>query len=116
MKQKRREKQMKTDTEITLSPLGKKTTYATQYQRDLLFPIARQAKRDEIQVPAKLPFKGVDIWNAYELSWLNNKGKPMVAIGEFAVPCHSPNIVESKSIKLYLNSFANTQFASASGV
>lgn len=108
---------MKLDHEtLTLSPLGKETTYITQYQRDLLFAIPRKAKRDEIHVPEKLPFKGVDVWNAYEISWLNSKGKPMVAIGEFIVPCTSENIYESKSIKLYLNSFTNTKFASIADV
>lgn len=102
---------MKLD-DIALSPLGKKTTYITQYQRDLLFAIPRKLKRDEIGVAQPLPFKGVDIWNAYELSWLNDKGKPLVAIGEVVVPCYSPHIFESKSLKLYLNSFANTKFSS----
>ncbi len=96
----------------TLSPLGKKTIYTNHYQRDLLFPISRKGKRDEIQVPQILPFKGVDIWNAFELSWLNAKGKPIVALGEFIVPCESPNVVESKSIKLYLVSFTNTKWDS----
>ena len=94
------------------SPLGKESTYISHYQRDLLFPIPRKGKRDEIHVPDKLPFKGVDIWNAFEISWLNLKGKPVVALGEFIFPCESPNIIESKSFKLYLNSFTNTKFAS----
>jgi 7-cyano-7-deazaguanine reductase len=94
------------------SPLGKTTTYTSDYQRDLLFPIPRKIKRDEIHVPEILPFKGVDIWNAFELSWLNLKGKPVVSLGEFILPCESPNILESKSLKLYLNSFTNTKFAS----
>jgi 7-cyano-7-deazaguanine reductase len=113
MKKRKRVKKVKLDHDtVTLSPLGKDTSYVTQYQRDLLFPIPRKVKRDEIQVPDVLPFKGVDVWNAYEISWLNSKGKPVVAIGELVLPCTSPNIVESKSIKLYLNSFTNTQFAS----
>jgi len=117
MKQKKREKKVMLErNRVTLSPLGKETTYAVHYDRDLLFPIPRQVKRDEIQVPAVLPFKGVDIWNAYELSWLNSKGKPIVALGEFILPCHSPHIVESKSLKLYLNSFTHTQFASVNAV
>ncbi len=101
---------------ITLSPLGKKTTYVSAYQRDLLCPIPRKGKRDEIHVPDILPFKGVDIWNAYELSWLNAKGKPVVALGEFILPCASPNIIESKSLKLYLNSLTNTKFDSVDSV
>jgi 7-cyano-7-deazaguanine reductase len=89
------------------SPLGKATTYADRYDASLLFPIPRQAKRDEIGVDgAALPFHGVDIWNGYELSWLDPRGKPMVAVAEFRFPATTPNIVESKSFKLYLNSFA----------
>ncbi len=108
-----RVKKLKLDEDVVaLSPLGKKTTYATQYQRDLLFPIARHSNRTEIGIAHALPFKGVDIWNAYEISWLNEKGKPIVALGEFVLPCHSPNIIESKSLKLYLGSFSNTKFNS----
>ncbi len=101
---------------VTLSPLGKETTYISEYQRDLLFPIPRKGKRDEIHVPQILPFKGVDIWNAFELSWLNSKGKPIVAIGEFILPCETVNIIESKSLKLYLNSLTNTKFESVESV
>lgn len=96
----------------TLSPLGKQSSYIAHYQRDLLFPIPREIKRKEINVPSVLPFKGCDVWNAYEISWLNPKGKPMVVIGEFVFPCESPNLIESKSFKLYLNSFNNTKFDS----
>ena len=88
------------------SPLGKTTVYADRYDPSLLFPIPRQGKRDEIGVSAPLPFHGVDIWNAYELSWLDARGKPRVALAEFRVPASSPNIIESKSFKLYLNGFA----------
>ncbi|TFW30782.1 NADPH-dependent 7-cyano-7-deazaguanine reductase QueF [Massilia horti] len=95
------------------SPLGKSSAYQTQYAPELLFPIPRQQKRDEIGLPAgkTLPFFGVDIWNAYEISWLNMRGKPQVAIATFTVPADSPNIVESKSFKLYLNSFNQTRLA-----
>lgn len=93
-------------------PLGKAVTYISEYQPDLLFPIPRKEKRDEIAVPDQLPFKGCDIWTGFEISWLNAKGKPMVAIGEFIFPCTSANIIESKSFKLYLNSFNNTKFDS----
>jgi 7-cyano-7-deazaguanine reductase len=95
------------------SPLGKSSAYRTDYAPELLFPIARQGKRDEIGVSGSLPFFGVDIWNAYELSWLNLRGKPQVAIAAITVPCESPNIIESKSFKLYLNSFNQTRLASA---
>ena len=93
------------------SPLGKNSAYQTQYTPELLFPIARQQKRDELGLTGTLPFFGVDIWNAYELSWLNMRGKPQVAIATFTVPADSPNIVESKSFKLYLNSFNQTRLA-----
>lgn len=107
---------MLTDHIAILSPLGKKSTYISHYQCDLLFPIARKIKREEIQVPAMLPFKGCDVWNAYELSWLNTKGKPIVALGEFIFPCDSLNLIESKSFKLYLNSFNSTTFSSSDDV
>jgi 7-cyano-7-deazaguanine reductase len=91
------------------SPLGKATAYVEEYCPDLLFPIPRLAKREEIGVPAALPFFGADIWNAYELSWLNLRGKPQVALAVVTVPADSPNIIESKSFKLYLNSFNQTR-------
>ena len=88
------------------SPLGKATAYAGRYDPSLLFPIPREHKRIDIGVIEPLPFTGVDIWNAYELSWLDAHGKPQVALAEFRVPAHSPNIIESKSFKLYLNGFS----------
>jgi 7-cyano-7-deazaguanine reductase len=90
--------------------LGKATIYTMEYDPGLLCPIPRQLKRDELGLPAVLPFHGVDIWNAYELSWLTPYGKPVVAMGEFRIPCESPNLIESKSIKLYLNSLNQTRF------
>ncbi|OPX56058.1 7-cyano-7-deazaguanine reductase [Oceanospirillum multiglobuliferum] len=101
------------------SLLGKQTEYVDQYDPSLLFPIPRQPKRDDIQLSAisqseKLPFFGQDIWNAFELSWLNPKGKPEVAVATFRVPASSPNIIESKSFKLYLNSFNQTRLTSTS--
>lgn len=98
------------------SPLGKQSAYEDTYNPNLLFPIPRQEKRDEIGIDGKLPFQGVDIWNAYELSWLNERGKPVVALAEFFIPADSPNIIESKSFKLYLNTFNQTRFASARDV
>lgn len=98
--------------ELDQSPLGKATTYADQYQPSLLFPIPRKHNRAAIGIGDALPFQGTDIWNAYELSWLNPEGKPIVAIAECEIPCLSPNLVESKSFKLYLNSFNNTRFDS----
>ncbi|WP_035051550.1 NADPH-dependent 7-cyano-7-deazaguanine reductase QueF [Andreprevotia chitinilytica] len=96
-------------TEAQHSPLGKAVSYVTQYDPSLLFPIPRQGKRDEIGVTGTLPFMGVDIWNGYELSWLNPRGKPQVALAVFRIPADSPNIIESKSFKLYLNSFNQTK-------
>ncbi|MFK5926229.1 MAG: NADPH-dependent 7-cyano-7-deazaguanine reductase QueF [Desulfuromusa sp.] len=94
-----------------LLPLGKATIYKTEYDAQLLCPFPRQIKRDVIGVTETLPFSGYDIWNAFELSWLNLKGKPIIAMGEFHIPCESPNLIESKSLKLYLNSFNQTCFA-----
>ena len=96
------------------SPLGKTVSYQDQYDKSLLFPIARQTKRDEIGVEeAALPFAGVDIWTGFELSWLNAKGKPQVAIATFRIPAASPRLIESKSFKLYLNSYNQTRMDSA---
>lgn len=95
------------------SPLGKTSAYQAQYAPELLFPIPRQQKRDELGLTGTLPFFGVDIWNAYEVSWLNMRGKPQVAIATFTVPADSPNIIESKSFKLYLNSFNQTRLANS---
>jgi 7-cyano-7-deazaguanine reductase len=91
-------------------PLGRATLYKADYDPGLLCPIPRQLKRAEIGLVEELPFHGVDIWNAYELSWLNPRGKPVVAMGEFRIPCESPHLIESKSIKLYLNSYNQTRF------
>jgi len=95
------------------SPLGKNSAYRTDYAPELLFPIPRQGKRDELGIVGTLPFFGVDLWNAYELSWLNMRGKPQVAIARITVPADSPNIIESKSFKLYLNSFNQTRLGGA---
>jgi 7-cyano-7-deazaguanine reductase len=91
------------------SLLGKAAAYPSQYDPGLLFSIARQEKRDELGITSTLPFFGVDIWNAYELSWLNLRGKPQIAIATIVVPADSLNIIESKSLKLYLNSFNQTR-------
>lgn len=93
------------------SPLGKPSAYQTHYDPSLLFPILRQTKRDELGVGGTLPFFGMDLWNAYEVSWLNLRGKPQIAIATITVPADSPNIIESKSFKLYLNSFNQTKLA-----
>ena len=98
------------------SQLGKAASYIDQYDASLLFPIPRAPKRAEIGIAGALPFIGADMWTAFELSWLNPRGKPQVALVHFTVPCETPNIVESKSFKLYLNSFNNTRFADLDAV
>ena len=98
------------------SQLGRVSGYADQYDASLLFPLPRQPKRDEIGVTGAPPFFGADLWTAFELSWLNLRGKPQVALAHITVPCETPNIIESKSFKLYLNSFNNTRFADAAEV
>jgi 7-cyano-7-deazaguanine reductase len=98
------------------SQLGKASAYLDQYDASLLFPIPRAGKRAEIGVTGAAPFFGADLWTAFELSWLNLRGKPQVALAHITVPCESVNIVESKSFKLYLNSFNNSRFADAAEV
>jgi len=94
------------------SPLGKSSEYIATYMPSLLFPIPRAPKWAELGLSAEtLPYRGVDFWNCFELSWLLPSGKPVVAIGEFAIPANSPNIIESKSFKLYLNSLNQSVFA-----
>ena len=94
-------------------PLGQTTQYPDQYDPSLLFQIPRIKNRLKlgIQENQALPFVGVDIWNAFELSWLNPKGKPQIALAEFQIPADSPYMIESKSFKLYLNSLNNAHFA-----
>ncbi|KTC78556.1 GTP cyclohydrolase [Legionella cherrii] len=97
------------------SELGKKSAYDETYNPNRLYPIPRAGKRQEIGVdPTRLPFYGFDCWNHYEVSWLNAKGKPMVGIAELFYECSSPNLIESKSLKLYFNSFNNTRIPSVS--
>jgi 7-cyano-7-deazaguanine reductase len=93
------------------SALGQKTEYRSEYDPGLLFPIPRRGSRAALGLEDKaLPFSGVDIWTGYELSWLDERGKPRVAVAEFVIPCDSEFIIESKSFKLYLNSFNQTRF------
>lgn len=94
------------------SHLGKTTNYIDKYDPSILDPIPRSLAREALALGEVLPFTGVDRWTGYELSWLNEKGKPVVALAEFEFPCSSPNIVESKSFKLYLNSFNQTAIES----
>lgn len=94
--------------------LGKPVLYKDQYDPSLLFPVPRAQNRE--QLPADLAFHGVDVWNGYELSWLNDNGKPVVALGEFVIAHDSPNLIESKSFKLYLNSFNGSRFSTREAV
>lgn len=98
---------MKPD-QLSRSPLGKQSANVSQYDAGLLCPIPRKSTWADYGY-AKSPYTGVDIWNAYEISWLNKNGLPQVAVGEFRVPLDSPNLIESKSLKLYLNSFTQTK-------
>ncbi|MCG6215683.1 NADPH-dependent 7-cyano-7-deazaguanine reductase QueF [Vibrio furnissii] len=91
--------------------LGKKTEYANQYDPSLLQPVPRSLNRNDLHLGDTLPFLGCDLWTLYELSWLNDNGLPQVAIGEVAIPATSANLIESKSFKLYLNSFNQTRFS-----
>ncbi|MCZ8166392.1 NADPH-dependent 7-cyano-7-deazaguanine reductase QueF [Silanimonas sp.] len=95
------------------STLGQSVAFPSSYDAGLLFPIPRTEARSKLGLDEALPFVGVDLWNAYELSWLDLRGKPQVALAEFRVPATSPNLVESKSFKLYLNSFAQERLANA---
>ncbi len=106
------------ESEVNMSdqqngPLGQSSAYPDQYDPAQLHAIPRKLGRLEIGVDENsLPFHGEDVWNAYELSWLNPKGKPVVALMFMVVPANSPNIVESKSLKLYLGSYNQTVMAS----
>jgi len=93
------------------SLLGRSTAYPSKYSPELLVSIPRAAERSRLGLGAELPFAGVDIWTAYELSWLDSSGKPSVALGEIRFPAETANIVESKSLKLYLNSLNGVSFA-----
>jgi len=101
---------------LETSPLGREVPYPEHYDPTLLFAIPRAEGRVRLGLRDPLPFAGVDVWNAYELSWLASSGKPEVALAVITVPCESPAIVESKSFKLYLGSFGQTRFADADAV
>ncbi len=98
-------------------PLGRDAEFPTTVDPGVLFPIARDVARKPLGIDAAaLPFKGADLWTAWELSWLDARGKPCIAVAELQVPCASPNLVESKSLKLYLNGYAMTRFDNADAV
>jgi 7-cyano-7-deazaguanine reductase len=93
------------------SLLGKEARYADRYAPELLFPIARAESRGSLGLnDDETPFVGEDVWTSFEVSWLSESGKPIVALGIFRVPSNSTNIIESKSFKLYLNSFNQEKF------
>jgi 7-cyano-7-deazaguanine reductase len=98
------------------SQLGKNSAYVDQYDASLLFPIPRAVKREELGIRSAPIFLGADLWTAFELSWLNLKGKPQVAIAHITVPAESTHIIESKSFKLYLNSLNATRFVDVQAV
>lgn len=99
--------------ELSQLTLGKATDYISEYTPSLLQAVPRSLNRDDLNLSnSNLPFIGEDVWYGYEVSWLNTKGKPVVSVAEFRIPCQSPNLVESKSFKLYLNSFNQTKFES----
>ncbi len=98
------------------SSLGHATEYGANHDASRLFPIARAQGRAALGIGEALPFQGVDVWNGYELSWLDLHGKPNIAIAVFTFPATSPFLIESKSFKLYLNGFTGTRFANADAV
>lgn len=95
------------------SPLGKATAYPDRYDPSLLFAVARTPQRAALGIRGELPFSGCDLWNAYEITWLDSRGRPQLAIGEMRVDAESPAMVESKSLKLYLGSFAQERVGTA---
>ena len=100
------------DQSLNALKLGQQTKYAEKYDRTLLQPVPRRLNRDQLNITATQPFTvGADIWTAYEISWLNPKGVPQVAIADVSIDFRSENLIESKSFKLYLNSFNQTTFA-----
>ena len=103
-------------TDIRESPLGHATRWSEGYDAGLLFPVEREPLRAELDLALSLPFRGVDLWNCYELSWLDASGKPEIAVATFEVSADSPRIVESKSVKLYLTALNGVRFASRDDV
>ncbi len=109
--------ELMTAPSLSASNLGKTVAYDGRYNPKCLFPIERKNQRMSLGITSDtLPFTGFDVWNHYEVSWLNQKGKPIVAIAEISYPCESLYIIESKSMKLYFNSFNQTKFKQLSNV
>lgn len=98
-------------------PLGRAVDYPHDFDPTLLFPIARRRGRTDIGIDEQaLPFIGLDRWNAYEIGWLDRRGKPCVATAMLELAATTPNLIESKSLKLYLNSFNAAQWPDAQTV
>ena len=102
--------------DLAAAPLGHVTGYPDAYAPDVLYALPRAPQRAALGIRGALPFAGTDLWTAYELTWLDPRGKPCIAVATLAVPAESPRIVESKSMKLYLGSFAQSRFADADAV
>lgn len=96
---------------MAMNTLGQQVAYPGNYDPGQLLPIPRAENRAKLGIGAELPFTGADVWNAFELSWLDPQGLPQVARGRFIFPCTSPNLIESKSLKFYLNSLNQHRFA-----
>jgi 7-cyano-7-deazaguanine reductase len=92
------------------SSLGRASAYPEAIDPALLFAIARSGQREALAMPDPPPFRGVDVWTCWELTWLRPDGRPQVAVAQLAVPADSPAIVESKSLKLYLGGYAQVRF------
>jgi 7-cyano-7-deazaguanine reductase len=107
---------VKPRSDLDASPLGRATHYPERYDPRLLFAVDRAPQRAFLGFDSDPPLRGADVWTAYEVSWLDAQGKPQIGIATFEVPAQSPRLVESKSVKLYVTSFNQTRFASASEV
>lgn len=102
------------DNTLEHAPLGRDIAFPLAYDPTLLFPLNRSTHRSALPIPED--WQGADIWNAYEISWLTPRGKPVVAVGQFIFPWSSPRLIESKSFKLYLNAFSEERHADAAAV
>ncbi len=102
--------------DLARAPLGRPSRHPDRYSAELLFAVPRAPQREALGIRGALPFTGADVWTAYELTWLDEGGKPQVALATLQVPVESPSIIESKSMKLYLGSFAQTPFAGMTDV
>lgn len=100
------------NTTLENCPLGKTSLYQDEYTPTLLYPVSRNLGRDQLEITNNLPFEGIDLWNSYELSWLDLLGKPHFTLATLTLSCRTPNLIESKSLKLYLNSFNQTKLSS----